>query len=765
MRVWSLVALALAVVAPRAWGVPSVLVATGATSAIGVLSGLSTPALDARGRAIFLGTSTGIFRAGSAGVARLVMAGDTLADGRVASGVGTPALASGGCAVMRIAVRGGGDGVARRCGASFEWIAQAGSAVPGSLRLTAFRPAVAVGPSGQAAFTARRDDGAWGLYLAAGGAFTEIVRTGVTAPRGGTFADLRPLAVTSAGSVGFRATVDNGPDGLFEGDGTILRPVVLVNDPSPVGGLFTALGEAAMNASDVWAFRARVSLPEGDVTGVFRADASGPVAALAPVALAGEPTPIGGTFQQFANSLVPSVNAGGDVAFRVAVDGGQFGSGAFVASAGGGIAAVAAAGQDTVVGALFQLGNPALADDGSVVLPAALRGNAAGLFVIRDGVVTPLARLGDPTDAGTDVRFVGAVVRETAEAAALVGQREAIFRVTDVGALTAIAALGRPTPLGGTFARFDPPVAGGAGGRVVFRADVRSGRVSEALFEHAGHTVRAVTGSGRRAPGGGRFLVFSSGGLDVVMRPDVAGAATVFQGRLSGTPAGSGVFLATGRRVRPVARAARPAPGGGRFSTFGSPAVRDPREAAFLARVSDGPHAIGLFGWREGRLRLITAVGAPTGTRLKGTFAQLESPDVSQTGVAFRAVVERPGAQGIFLAARGRTGALVASGDPAPSGGAFEAVDAPAFSAAAIVFLGDVASGGAGVFRVPAERVPVPTAAPAVPEALAWVADATPLGGRFLAFGPPAGNRGGAVVVEAELEGASASAALVRLAP
>src|SRR5262249_3270898 len=159
--------------------------------------------------------------------------------------------------------------------------------------------------------------------------------------------------------------------------------------------------------------------------GVFTADSSGVTAAIEPLALEGGATPIGGVFAQFASSLVPSIDSAGHVAFRVGVNDGSAGAGVFIAQRGASAAVGVCDGQDTVVGPLLEPGNPLLADDGSLVVPGTLKGNRAGFFSVHNGVVLPLAMFGDTTDVGTNIRFIGAALRDDLAGAVLLGQREA----------------------------------------------------------------------------------------------------------------------------------------------------------------------------------------------------------------------------------------------------------------------------------------------------------------------------------------------------
>lgn len=745
-----------------AFGAPAVVATTGTTSDIGVISSISDCAIDGDDRVTFLATSAALFSTTGSSPQHVLAAGDPLPGGGVLASLGTPTMAPGGCVVLR-AAGSGVDGVLRRCGAQAEWVVRRGDPAPDGPLVTVVGGSVGGGPGEAVAFTARRDDGVTALYRVTPDGMVEIARTGVPAPRGGTFSDFRPIGVTADGLVGFRALVDLGPDGLFVGDGTTLTPIVLVNDPVPVvGGLFTQVGEATFNAAGQWAFRGRVS--GNGPTGVFLAESTGPILAIEPLALEGTPTPIGGTYAQFASSLVPSIDTAGHVAFRVGIIDGAAASAVFLAARGSPTTAALSAGQETVAGAVLEPGNPLLADDGGLLVPGTLPGNRAGFFAVRGNVITPVAVFGDTTDLGENVRFIGAALRDTLSGALLLGQREAIVRSTD-GGLSLVATLGDRSPLGGVFARFDPPAAG-TDGTTVVRADVRDGRANEVLLAIGRSGTRSVAAAGRRAPGGGRFLAFSSGGVDVQVRPGRARTATAFQSRLSGSSSASGLFVQSdGHRMRAIALAGHRAPGGGRFAAFGSPTVDDAGHVAFLARLSGANGSIGLFSGGASRVRRVALVGTPTGSRLSGSYALLESPVVGRLGLVFRGVLNRQGSQAIFLHRGSHTEAVIATSDPAPDGAVFVTVDDPTIVGKGVAFLGRErgASVSGGFYRI--ARVLSSGVAAATADRLAALGETTPVGGTYLAFGRPNGNARGKLAITATIESGQASSAVLRFDP
>ncbi|HYR95931.1 MAG TPA: choice-of-anchor tandem repeat NxxGxxAF-containing protein, partial [Candidatus Binatus sp.] len=399
---WRATVLVLALALRVAHAEPLIVVRAGDGSPLGLpFSGFSYPVLDDRGHIAFVGSSAVLFSGSGTALVHRVGAGD-LVDGRMVAGVGAPALGSSGCLAVRTGFGAGGAGILRQCAGTIEVIAETGLVAPSGRTFAGFASEVAIGAADRVAFTAVLDDRSTALFVAdAAGAFTEVVRTGTPSPAGGTFSSLRALGVSASGRVGFRGLTSDGPDGLFVWDGAAVSKLVVVGDASPAGGAFTAIGLGAMNDAETWTFRAGVS---GSRTGVFRASMAAPVPAIASVALEGEPTPVGGTFKQFASSLVPAINRAGAIAFRGSVGDGDFSGGVFLARPGSTLTKVVAVGEPTAAGTLVRLREVALADDETVLVRASLTGGTFGLFRAAGDVVEAVAVVGDSTDLGGGFR-------------------------------------------------------------------------------------------------------------------------------------------------------------------------------------------------------------------------------------------------------------------------------------------------------------------------------------------------------------------------
>jgi hypothetical protein len=748
---------------------PGLLVAVGDASPLGLpFSRFSDVALDDRGRVAFIGTSTAIFRRTGGAIARVIGAGDGLAGG-VLAGVGAPALGGGACLGFRAVFVNGGPAVFRRCDTHFEQIAAVGDPAPRGGAFVGFGTEVGVGPGGQVAFTALLDDASTGLFVAAlAGGVSEVARTGSAAAAGGRLTAIRLAGVSASGRVGFCGLVSAGPAGLFVWDGVQVRPLAVVNDASPGGGQFRSFGGATVNDADTWTFRATVSgggsaafVP---LDGVFRAQAAGPVPVFSTVVLEGDPSPLGGTFRQIPTSLMPSINASGTIAFRATLQQASASAAVFTAAPDGRLTPVVSIGQRIVPdtgepegAALRRLGEAVLGSDGSLLVRATLVGGTPGLFVARDGEVKALARLGEATDLGSGFRFADGSVRGAAETGLFLGLQDGVYVAGAPGLVEAVAVLGDPTPLGGTYAGFEPP-AGGPDGRLVFGASIHGGKTSDALFAVGRRGPVAIVRVDSRVPGGGRIVDLFPDTLDPITRVSIAPGSVAFHAALGDTRSNAGVFLRLAAGIRSVVRAGDRAPGGGEYLVFGTPAAMSRRRAAFVAQVRGEGTALFVAASKRSA-RAVAVAGKSTQTRLAGVFGTFDPPVASDDLVAFRSTLARPGVEGVFLAGGQTLVALAGTGDEGAGGGRLRSFGAPVFAGGAVVFHIEVGGGatGSGLYRVTAAAALAneDVTPEVVPVVLAG--QASPLDGRFVAFGLPSGNVRSAIAYTADLVGARAA--------
>ncbi len=741
-------------------------VVTGRQSPLGLpFSSFASLALMADGSVSFLGSSSGAFRRDGNIIAHVVAAGDVLADGRVVAGVSPPALGPGGCTAVRAFLVDGGSRILQRCGSTTGVVAATGEPAPGGGTFAEFIAGVASGSKGQVAFTAVLDDGATGLFVGTNGVLTDAVRTGSAAPSGGIFTGLRLIGVATDGRVGFRGTVASGRDGLFVSGPGGLQRVVETGEASPVGSTFRSVTGASMNDGGTFAFRGDLS--EDGTAGVFRVDTSGAVPLVQAVVLEGAsvegPTV---TIRSLPSSLTPSINAGGTVAFRATLSGGEGGSAIFVASPGGSLQRIVSAKDQTAVGSLVRLRDPVIADDDSLVIPASVTGSGPLLIVQRRGAFSTLAKVGQASDIDTGderFRFSQPSVRESADAAVFAGTREGIFVASRDGSLDMLAFVGgaAPTGLGGTFAGFDPP-AGDAPGVVAFGVEVTGSKVaSRAIVASGARGLRMAAESSQQVRGG-RLVDFFASTIDSLTRPDVGPRGEIaFEATLEGGKTPRALLLQRGGRPRPVAQAKKAAPGGGRFDNFGTPAVLRGGSMAFVAQVGTGDEPR-LILRRGSRMLLLARQGSGAPGRLGGRFDTFDPPTASDTLVGFRATLDQGGKEGLFLASPHAAGLLLGTGDAAPGGGSFRGFSTPVMGSSHAVFLGRLIGSTAppGLYRVRADAVPAADAGPLAADVLALPGAPSPLGGAIEEFGSFAANRGDAVAVVADLVGASARSAV-----
>ncbi|HXJ37213.1 MAG TPA: hypothetical protein VMS22_24555 [Candidatus Eisenbacteria bacterium] len=757
-----------AIFAPRAHGAPAILRTAGGVSPLGwPYSMFSEGTLDRGGRLVFVASSTAVFGQGS-GLTQRVGAGTVIPDGRRVINVSPPSLADDGCIITRVAFEQGGEAILRACGTTFTVLADAGATAPGGGTIRAFDPVVFVRGTDLVGCGATLDDGTSILMRLGGAGPVEVVRSGRPAPTGGIFASFRFLGMSAAGRLGFRATVSDGPDGLFAADENAITAIALVGDSSPAGGSFSTLGGGSINASDHWAFRA--SLSSGDA-GIFTVDATPPIPLLDALVLQGATAPMDGTtIRSFPGSIDPSIDAAGAVAFRALLTGGTSGSAALVAAPDGTLSLLAATRVDIGGGRMIrQLRDPVLADDGSAVVSAVIAGEGPGLFATRPGSsLDPIARLGDATDVDTgDARFRFSAVSVTtaAESAVVFGQRDAIFRAgpTDV---EAIVYTGRPTPLGGKFAILGPPVVDGHD-TVFVGAEIQGGLFNEALFTENPSGIAAFVSPDRRLLGGGGIRELFPTSVDSLARPAAAPKGVVFTAALQGAKASEGLFgFKTRKSMKVVARTGQRA-GGERIADLGTPTADRGGRVALLAELGRDRKRLGVVVREGGALRVLTLVGVSTRTRVQGVFATLGPPAIARRGTVFRATLAEKSTEGLFIGKGGRIGAVVASGDVTQRGDRIRTVDDPIAIDDEVYFLARVAGSvaPAGLYRVRVDAIPRRDDAALAIEPVLLPGDPVPppLGGVVVRVDAPRVGFAGAVTAVVEAGGGTASSAIVQI--
>lgn len=240
--------------------------------------------------------------------------------------------------------------------------------------------------------------------------------------------------------------------------------------------------------------------------------------------------------------------------------------------------------------------------------------------------------------------------------------------------LTKVAAVGDPTPLGGTFSFLSMPVQNQVG-QMAFGATIKDGSAPEGIFLVSGGQTTKVAAVGEGTPLG--VISSISSPLALNNHGEVA-----FGAAMTGESASQGIFIASGGSLSKVVAKGDPTPVGGSFSlaaeAFFPAALNDAGTVAFgalLAGVS-APQGIspaqGIFlAPRGGSITKVVAVGDPT--PLGGTFLSFTAPALNNAGeVVFGATLANGAvSQGIFLVSRGQITPVVADGDLTPVGGTF----------------------------------------------------------------------------------------------
>ena len=321
-----------------------------------------------------------------------------------------------------------------------------------------------------------------GIYVARGSSLSRVVAIGDPSPLGGTFIELSSTALNRRGKVAFVGSALGGvPQAIYFTGGTKLKKVVAVNDPAPGGGVLREISHMALNNADVIAFAARV-----EHGGVPRALFLTSAGVHEKVVGAGDPTSVGGRFTEFMNL---AINSQGEMAFEGRVHGGSAPSGIFVGSKSG-VRKVAVVGDPSPVGGTFNhLALPLLNEHGDVLFWASLEGGEvpAGLFLSSNGVIKKMAARGDPLPGGGRLSFIGLSYSfngsgMAAFEAAITGVEAStgIFLAQD-GTVTPVVRVGDPTPLGGRFTNLTAPEVG-PDGTVAFAGGIEGGQAASGLF-------------------------------------------------------------------------------------------------------------------------------------------------------------------------------------------------------------------------------------------------------------------------------------------
>jgi hypothetical protein len=396
--------------------------------------------------------------------------------------------------------------------------------------------------------------------------------------------------------------------------------------------------------------------PSGEICGVESRAAHGQVA----------PNTNGGTLDPVAFINPTTVNASGRVAFNSQVNGSDRNQGVFVADSGGTIGAIA-----------IGCGGPGGSGDTTSMCGDAspIGGHFGGFFF--GTFFTP-----DINDAG-DVLFFCDVNGGSS--------RRALFLYRGAtGEIVKVAAIGDPSPLGGTFGAVGPGSINN-NGKVVFLASA-VGTLNSDIFMWDNGVVTKVAAVGDPAPGGGTFsgLGTESAGfqdgtnIPVGPAPDINDSGQIaFRAIVSGGITGRGIVVRTGQVDEWYVKVPDPTPIGGTYFDMQAPSINNAGQIAFFADYRPTPVTFnsGWFAGAPGNWRKVIVFFDPVdgGQCLGLAFSRNPMQTIDAAGnVVFWANLDSNGTSDRVVLGLTDGNLLIAArrGDPTPIGGTFGTMDA-----------------------------------------------------------------------------------------
>lgn len=304
------------------------------------------------------------------------------------------------------------------------------------------------------------------------------------------------------------------------------------------------------------------------------------------VAWHGQTLPDGeaGTLNPIAFMRPATINAGGRIAFTAKVDDADRNQGTFTADAQGLHIVALGCGADGGYGSTGTCGDP-----------TPIGGTFGGFF--RDTFAAP-----DINDGG-DVLFLADVVGGSAPRGLF------LYRAAEAS-IVKVAAVGDPSPLGGSISMLGPGSLNNAG-TVAFLAVTHGSDFADILLWRNGKVTKYVA-AGDPAPDGGTFTAIATELWGYQDGTSIAGGPApslnqkgqiAFRGYVDGGVSAGGLFLSTEGQHEWLVKAGDDAPGGGTYADFQAPILNNAGEIAFFANTSGGPEAIWVAGkpasWRR----------------------------------------------------------------------------------------------------------------------------------------------------------------------
>jgi hypothetical protein len=397
--------------------------------------------------------------------------------------------------------------------------------------------------------------------------------------------------------------------------------------------------------------------PSGTICGVESRAAHGQVA----------PNTNGGTLNPVAFINPTTVNASGSVAFNSQVDGSDRNQGVFVADSDGTIRAIA-------------IGCGGLGGGGDTTSMCGdvspIGGHFGGFFF--GTIFTP-----DMNDAG-DVLFFCDVNGGDSRRALFLYQAAS-------GQIVKVAAVGDPSPIGGTFGAVGPGSINN-NGKIVFLASQEGETINSNLFMWDNGVVTKVAALGDSAPEGGTFsglgtesFGFQDGTfIPTGPVPDINDSDQIaFRAIVTGGITGRGIVVRTGQVDEWYVKVPDPTPIGGTYFDMQAASINNNGQIAFFADYRPTPDTInsGWFAGAPGNWRKVVVFfdSIDGGQCLGLAFSRNPMQTIDAAGnVVFWANLDSNGTSDRLVLGLTDGNLLIAArrGDSTPIGGTFGSMDA-----------------------------------------------------------------------------------------
>jgi len=398
--------------------------------------------------------------------------------------------------------------------------------------------------------------------------------------------------------------------------------------------------------------------PSGSICGVESRAAHGQVA----------PNTNGGTLNPVAFANPTTVNASGRVAFNSQVDGSDRNQGVFIADS------------DATIGAIA-IGCGGLGGSGDTT---SMCGDASPIGGHFGGFFFGTAFTPDINDAG-DVLFFCDVNGGDS-------RRALFFYQAASGQIVKVAAVGDPSPIGGTFGAVGPGSINN-NGKVVFLASPAGETINSNLFMWDNGVVTKVAAVGDPAPGGGTFSALgteSIGGfpdgtsIPIGPVPDINDSDQIaFRAIVTGGITQRGIVVRTNQVDEWYVKVPDPTPIGGTYLDMQAAAINNSGQIAFFADYHPDPNTInsGWFAGSPANWRKVVVFFDPIdgGQCLGLAFSRNPMQSIDAAGnVVFWANLDSNGTSDRLVLGLTNGNLLIAGrrGDPTPIGGTFGSMDA-----------------------------------------------------------------------------------------